>query len=85
MTAPSAAGLSPEVSGECFAPAAVVARYGDEKELISALELTPSSLTALVLRGRGGPGAPQEVLPEELTDSTTRIPRRIDGVLELPR
>ncbi|WP_222264413.1 aldehyde dehydrogenase (NADP(+)) [Modestobacter marinus] len=30
-------------------------------------------------------GAPQEVLPEELTDGYTAIPRRIDGVLELPR
>src|SRR4051794_30754283 len=30
-------------------------------------------------------GAPQEVLPEELTDGCTGIPRRIDGVLELPR
>ncbi|MGY1637470.1 aldehyde dehydrogenase (NADP(+)) [Geodermatophilus sp. SYSU D00742] len=30
-------------------------------------------------------GAPQEVLPEELTDGYRGIPRRIDGVLELPR
>jgi NADP-dependent aldehyde dehydrogenase len=30
-------------------------------------------------------GAPQEVLPDELTDAFTGIPRRIDGVLELPR
>jgi NADP-dependent aldehyde dehydrogenase len=30
-------------------------------------------------------GAPQEVLPVELTDGRTDIPRRIDGVLELPR
>ena len=30
-------------------------------------------------------GAPQEVLPEELTDDYRGIPRRIDGVLELPR
>ncbi len=29
-------------------------------------------------------GAPQEVLPEELTDGYRRIPRRIDGVLQLP-
>ena len=29
-------------------------------------------------------GAPQEVLPEELTDGYTAIPRRIDGVLQLP-
>jgi NADP-dependent aldehyde dehydrogenase len=30
-------------------------------------------------------GAPQEVLPEELTDDFRGIPRRIDGVLQLPR
>jgi NADP-dependent aldehyde dehydrogenase len=30
-------------------------------------------------------GAPQEVLPEELTDDFTGIPRRIDGILHLPR
>ncbi|MGY2128222.1 aldehyde dehydrogenase (NADP(+)) [Blastococcus sp. SYSU DS0617] len=30
-------------------------------------------------------GAPQELLPEELTDDYRGIPRRIDGVLELPR
>lgn len=30
-------------------------------------------------------GAPQEVLPPELTDDFRGIPRRIDGVLELPR
>jgi NADP-dependent aldehyde dehydrogenase len=29
--------------------------------------------------------APQEVLPEELTDGFSEIPRRIDGVLQLPR
>ena len=31
------------------------------------------------------PGWPQEVLPPELTDDFRGIPRRIDGVLELPR
>jgi NADP-dependent aldehyde dehydrogenase len=144
----SAAELSPDVTEECFGPVAVVARYGDEKELFSALGVMPSSLTATVLRGEGetdlplavsqelrtragrlvydayptgvavswaqhhgGPwpstnsqhtsvgttairrflrpvtwqGAPQEVLPQELTDGFTSIPRRIDGVLELPR
>ena len=30
-------------------------------------------------------GAPQEVLPPELTDGYAEIPRRIDGVLQLPR
>jgi NADP-dependent aldehyde dehydrogenase len=30
-------------------------------------------------------GAPQEVLPAELTDDYQGIPRRIDGVLQLPR
>ena len=30
-------------------------------------------------------GAPQEVLPEELTDDYQGIPRRIDGKLQLPR
>lgn len=30
-------------------------------------------------------GAPQDVLPPELTDDYRGIPRRIDGVLELPR
>jgi NADP-dependent aldehyde dehydrogenase len=30
-------------------------------------------------------GAPQEVLPEELTDDYRGIPRRIDGVLQLPQ
>jgi NADP-dependent aldehyde dehydrogenase len=30
-------------------------------------------------------GAPQAVLPEELTDDFSGIPRRIDGVLQLPR
>ncbi|SDD56958.1 NADP-dependent aldehyde dehydrogenase [Geodermatophilus telluris] len=30
-------------------------------------------------------GAPQEVLPAELTDGHTGIPRRVDGVLVLPR
>jgi NADP-dependent aldehyde dehydrogenase len=30
-------------------------------------------------------GAPQEVLPEELTDDFQGIPRRVDGVLQLPR
>jgi NADP-dependent aldehyde dehydrogenase len=30
-------------------------------------------------------GAPQEVLPEELTDDYPGIPRRVDGRLELPR
>ncbi|RZU31645.1 aldehyde dehydrogenase (NADP(+)) [Blastococcus saxobsidens] len=30
-------------------------------------------------------GAPQEVLPEELTDGYQGIPRRIDGKLQLPR
>jgi NADP-dependent aldehyde dehydrogenase len=30
-------------------------------------------------------GAPQEVLPEELTDDFRGVPRRIDGVLQLPR
>ncbi len=144
----TAAELTPEMTEECFGPVAVVARYEDEKELFSALELMPSSLTATVLRGKdetdlplavsqelrtragrlvydayptgvavswaqhhGGPwpstnsqhtsvgttalrrflrpvtwqGAPQEVLPEELTDGFSRIPRRIDGVLVLPR
>ncbi len=143
----TAAELTAEMTEECFGPVAVVARYDDEKELFSALELMPSSLTATVLRGKdetdlplavsselrtragrlvydayptgvavswaqhhGGPwpstnsqhtsvgttalrrflrpvtwqGAPQEVLPEELTDGYARIPRRIDGVLVLP-
>ena len=30
-------------------------------------------------------GAPQEVLPPELTDDFRGIPRRIDGVLQLPQ
>jgi NADP-dependent aldehyde dehydrogenase len=30
-------------------------------------------------------GAPQDLLPEELTDGYRGIPRRVDGVLELPR
>jgi NADP-dependent aldehyde dehydrogenase len=30
-------------------------------------------------------GAPQEVLPEELTDDYRDVPRRVDGRLELPR
>jgi NADP-dependent aldehyde dehydrogenase len=30
-------------------------------------------------------GAPREVLPLELTDDHTGVPRRVDGVLELPR
>ena len=30
-------------------------------------------------------GAPQEVLPAELTNDYRGIPRRIDGDLELPR
>ena len=30
-------------------------------------------------------GAPQELLPAELTDDFQGIPRRIDGVLQLPR
>ena len=30
-------------------------------------------------------GAPQELLPDELTDDFQGIPRRIDGVLQLPR
>jgi NADP-dependent aldehyde dehydrogenase len=30
-------------------------------------------------------GAPQELLPVELTDDFAEIPRRIDGVLQLPR
>ncbi|WP_307867778.1 aldehyde dehydrogenase (NADP(+)) [Umezawaea beigongshangensis] len=30
-------------------------------------------------------GAPREVLPLELTDDFTGVPRRVDGVLELPR
>jgi NADP-dependent aldehyde dehydrogenase len=30
-------------------------------------------------------GAPQEVLPAELTDDYRGIPRRVDGVLQLPR
>jgi NADP-dependent aldehyde dehydrogenase len=30
-------------------------------------------------------GAPQELLPEELTDGYRGIPRRVDGVLEIPR
>jgi NADP-dependent aldehyde dehydrogenase len=30
-------------------------------------------------------GAPEELLPEELTDGFQRIPRRIDGKLQLPR
>jgi NADP-dependent aldehyde dehydrogenase len=30
-------------------------------------------------------GAPQAVLPEELTDDFSGIPRRIDGILQLPR
>ena len=30
-------------------------------------------------------GAPQELLPEELTDDFHGIPRRVDGVLQLPR
>ncbi|SEL92181.1 NADP-dependent aldehyde dehydrogenase [Blastococcus sp. DSM 46786] len=30
-------------------------------------------------------GAPAEVLPEELTDGYDRIPRRVDGQLQLPR
>jgi NADP-dependent aldehyde dehydrogenase len=144
----SAAKMPHEVTDECFGPVAVVARYEDKKELFSALEAMPSSLTATVLRGEGetelplavsqelrtragrlvydayptgvavswaqhhgGPwpstnsqytsvgttairrflrpvtwqGAPQEVLPVELTDDFSGIPRRIDGVLVVPR
>lgn len=144
----SAADLPAEVTEECFGPVCVIARYDGEKELLSALDALPSSLTATVLRGQGetelpltvaqelrtragrllfdnyptgvavswaqhhgGPwpstnsqytsvgttairrflrpvtwqSAPHEVLPEELTDDYDRIPRRIDGVLQLPR
>ena len=144
----SAAELPHEVTEECFGPVAVVARYDDEKELFTALDAMPSSLTATILRGagetelplavsqelrtragrlvydsyptgvavswaqhHGGPwpstnsqhtsvgtsairrflrpvtwqGAPQELLPEELTDDFQGIPRRIDGILQLPR
>jgi NADP-dependent aldehyde dehydrogenase len=144
----SAGSLPQEVTEECFGPVAVVARYDGEKELFSALDAMPSSLTATVLRGEGesdlplavsqgmrtragrlvydayptgvavswaqhhgGPwpstnsqhtsvgttairrflrpvtwqGAPQEVLPTELTDGYTAIPRRVDGSLQLPR
>lgn len=56
----------------------------------------PSSLAVTVLRGEGETavrrllrlvtwrGAPQELLPAGLTE-VTGIPRRIDGVLVLPR
>ena len=148
LLATSAAELPREVTEELFGPVSVVARYEDEKELFSALDAMPSSLTATVLRGEGetelplavsqelrtragriiydgyptgvavswaqhhgGPwpstntqhtsvgtsairrflrpvtwqGAPEEVLPAELTDDYQGIPRRVDGVLQLPR
>jgi NADP-dependent aldehyde dehydrogenase len=144
----TAAELPHEVTEELFGPVSVVARYDDEKELFTALDAMPSSLTATVLRGEGetelplavsqelrtragrivydayptgvavswaqhhgGPwpstnsqhtsvgtsairrflrpvtwqGAPEEVLPAELTDDYQGIPRRVDGVLQLPR
>jgi NADP-dependent aldehyde dehydrogenase len=49
----SADDLPHEVTEECFGPVTVVARYDGEKELFSALDAMPSSLTATVLRGDG--------------------------------
>lgn len=142
-----AASLSEDLTEECFGPVTVVVRYGDREELLAALDVLPSSLTATVLRGagetalpgevcsrlrhragrfvydayptgvavswaqhHGGPwpstnsqhtsvgttavrrflrpvtwqGSPQELLPAELHDDCSTVPRRVDGVLVLP-
>jgi len=60
----SAAQLPHEVTEEVFGPVAVVARYDGEKELFSALDAMPSSLTATVLRGDGETELPLAVSQE---------------------
>ena len=147
LLATQARELSAELTEECFGPLIVVARYDGVDDLVSALELMPSSLTATVhaeddeastvaelsqllepLVGRlvyngyptgvrvswaqhhGGPwpstnsqhtsvgvtairrflrpfvwqNAPESVLPEELREDYSGIPRRVDGKLVLP-
>lgn len=142
----TAAAVTPEVTEEAFGPLIVVARYGDDAEIVNALDAVPDSLTAtvhsepseadavarlvrelaprvgrLVFDGyptgvrvswaqhHGGPwpatnsqhtsvgvsairrflrplafqDAPEALLPAELRDSYTGIPRRIDGRLVL--
>ncbi|WP_432488711.1 aldehyde dehydrogenase (NADP(+)) [Kineococcus sp. SYSU DK018] len=144
----TAVGMPRAVTEECFGPLSTVVRYDDEKQLLSALEEVPSSLTATVHRGEGetelpatvvralrpvagrilfdayptgvavswaqhhgGPwpstnsqhtsvgtsairrflrpvtfqAVPVELLPPELTDGFTGIPRRVDGVLRTTR
>jgi NADP-dependent aldehyde dehydrogenase len=63
LLATSAAALPDEVTHECFGPVAVVARYDDAADLDTALDLTPASLTATVLRGDG-----ESELPGRLSD-----------------
>lgn len=142
----SASTMGDDVTEECFGPVAVVSRYSDERDLLTALAKTPASLTATVMRGsaetelpaevgaalrsragrliydayptgvavawaqhHGGPwpstnsqhtsvgtsairrflrpvtwqDAPVELLPRELLDDCTEIPRRVDGALRL--
>jgi NADP-dependent aldehyde dehydrogenase len=146
LLATSASTLPDEATEECFGPVAVVARYSDEGDLLRALQKTPASLAATVLRseaetelpariseafrskaGRlvydgyptgvavtwaqhhGGPwpstnaqhtsvgttairrflrpmtwqNAPADLLPRELLDECTEVPRRVNGALRL--
>ncbi|GAA3388889.1 aldehyde dehydrogenase (NADP(+)) [Cryptosporangium minutisporangium] len=47
----TAADLPREATEELFGPVAVVARYRDEHELLAAIDVLPSSLTATIHRG----------------------------------
>src|SRR4029079_10924808 len=68
----SGAELPREGTEELFGPVSVVARYDDEKELFSALDAMPSSLTATVLRGESETRLPLAV-SQELRTRAGRI------------
>lgn len=48
VLATTAASVTPEVAEEAFGPLIVVARYGDDAEVVRALDAVPDSLTATV-------------------------------------
>jgi NADP-dependent aldehyde dehydrogenase len=56
-----ASDLTPRIAEECFGPAALVARYSDTTDLLSALEKMPASLTATVLHGAGETSLPGRI------------------------
>jgi NADP-dependent aldehyde dehydrogenase len=57
----TATDLPPEATEECFGPVMIIARYGSEAELFTALDRLPASLTATIHRGPNDVGFPGTV------------------------